>query len=48
MGIIEYRGTIILLRQFGALRVARPALVMAVVMALAGVVLTFGIMAKLI
>ena len=48
MGIVEYRGTLMLLRQYVASRRVRPALIMAIVMSMAGVLLTFGILARAI
>ena len=48
MGIVEYRGTLMLLRQYITSRRVRPALIMAIIMSMAGVLLTFGILAKII
>ena len=48
MGIVEYRGTLILLQQYFPARRVRPALIMAILMSMAGVLLTFGILAKII
>lgn len=48
MGIVEYRGTLMLLRQYVASRRIRPALIMAILMSMAGVFLTFGILARAI
>jgi putative membrane protein len=48
MGIVEYRGTLMLLRQYITSWRVRPALIMAILMSMAGVLLTFGILAKII
>ena len=48
MGIVEYRGTLMLLRQYITSWRVRPALIMAILMSMAGVLLTFGILARII
>ena len=47
MGTLEYVQTIRTLRRFQAIRLARPSLVMALVMSTGGVLLFFGIIANL-
>ena len=47
MGTFEYLGTIKTLRRFQVIRIARPSLVMALLMLIGGVFLFFGIIANL-
>ena len=48
MGIFEYLGTLRMLRRSYRFRLARPSLVMSVVMAFAGGFLCIGILSKLL
>jgi putative membrane protein len=48
MGIFEYLGTLRMLRRSFGFRLARPSLVMSVVMVFAGCFLCFGILSKLL
>jgi putative membrane protein len=48
MGLIEYCGNLRVLRRIHAFQRARPALIMAVAMAVAGMMLSLGIMTKLL
>jgi putative membrane protein len=48
MGIIEYSATLRLLRRSYAFDLARPSLIMALIMAAAGLLLCFGIATRLV
>jgi putative membrane protein len=48
MGVVEYSGTLHLLRKYYAFRLARPALIMATLMALTGVLLSVGILTRVL
>lgn len=48
MGIIEYLATLRVLRRSSSFEIARPSLIMALIMAAAGMILCFGIATRLV